>query len=172
MHPCVRSADIPVRIERAARTFPSLLFGERDHGGGCTTYAHPLPFFHSDSTVLSTMSPRSNEVSTGSDSARVSPRSGRQHKAWGVSPRYQVPNRIIEPAKRAIDTEPLAVASGSRVQLPPPGKTKSASTKIELLIRLLPQAVLCRSAVARSRGLGLSSQRVPWGVSPRYDATN
>jgi hypothetical protein len=32
---------------------------------------------------------RSNEVRTGSSSDRVSPRSGRQHKAWGASPRIE-----------------------------------------------------------------------------------
>ena len=60
---------------------------------------------------------------------------------------------MIEPAERATDTEPLAVASGSCVQLPALGKTKFASPKIELLTRLLPQAVLYRSGVARSAGL-------------------
>jgi hypothetical protein len=30
-------------------------------------------------------------------------RSRRKRKAWGVSPRYQATNQIIEPAKRAID---------------------------------------------------------------------
>ena len=45
---------------------------------------------------------RSNEVSTGSGSDRVSPRSGRQHKAWGEAqrnPRIKSP-KTIEPAKR------------------------------------------------------------------------
>ena len=48
---------------------------------------------------------RSNEVSTGSGSDRVSPQSGCQHKAWGASPRIETINKIgaREAGDRVVD---------------------------------------------------------------------
>jgi hypothetical protein len=68
-----------------------------------------------------------------SDSDAVSPRSGRQHKAWGASPRIKA-RMNIEPAKRAIE---LQIARGSNTQREP---NRSI-------------AVAVSSAVARSAGL-------------------
>ena len=61
-----------------------------------------------------------------------------------------MPNEIQKPVKRATDTEPGAVATGSLVQLAAAGENKSTdhvSQKIELLTSLLPQAVPHRSIV-------------------------
>gem|GEM_PF-6464988 len=41
---------------------------------------------------------------------------GRGPRTWGVSPRITT-NQIVEPAKRAMVSEPGAVATGSKVQL-------------------------------------------------------
>jgi len=66
----------------------------------------------------------------------------------GTSPALECwgSNAILKtkPMKRALDTEPLAVASGSRVQLSAAGKKVDypSTSEIELLTRLLPQAVL------------------------------
>jgi len=65
----------------------------------------------------------------------TSPRSGRQHKAWGVSPRIKE-HKSIEPAKRAIAValdvnrdQSAAARSAGLVQSCPP------------ILRLTPQAL-------------------------------
>ncbi|MGI9065166.1 MAG: hypothetical protein ACR2HX_02000 [Pyrinomonadaceae bacterium] len=70
--------------------------------------AHPLELAKysleragGSASEMDTKQPRhkaGDEVRTESGSDRVSPRSGRQHKAWGVSPRIKATKLIIEPA--------------------------------------------------------------------------
>jgi hypothetical protein len=69
-----------------------------------------------------------------------------QHFSAGMPIRI----KVKKPVKRAPDTEPLAVASGSLVRPAAAVKTNrliAFPKKIESLARLLPQAVLYRSVV-------------------------
>src|SRR2546421_2663910 len=65
-----------------------------------------------------------------------SPRSGRQHKAWGVSPRSRTRTRV-EPAKRAIDVALDVSSLESAVN-------RSAGLLLfpDMILGLTPQALL------------------------------
>ena len=88
---------------------------------------------------------RSNEVSTGSGSDRVSPQSGCQHKAWGASPRIETINKIG------------AREAGDRVV--------DATHALDLF------ATDSDSAVAHSAGSLLFAQPVPGAHAPGFMLT-
>src|SRR4051794_1198344 len=86
---------------------------------------------------------------------RVSLRSGRQHKAWGASPRITETN-ASEPAKRATAYEPVRLSPTSRAR----------RVVITLILGLAPKALCCRPLCGLQpddpKSRGSSRYRVDW----------